>query len=206
VTVTGREPSRVKIGIVSDIHCNARGLQLALGAMGHVDELLCLGDAIFEYQFHNEVISLLKARGAHIIQGNHEEVFLSAAGSRARERPGLDPDLIAFLAEQPHRKDLILGNKKLLMVHSTPWEPRGEYVHPHSTKLARFAEADADYVLYGHTHVQVVRRVGRVLVINPGSAGDGRDSNNGRQLSCGILDTKTDEVEVINFPDPRFMT
>jgi len=194
----------VKIGIVSDIHCNAIGLQLALDAMGDVDEVLCLGDAIYEYQFSNDVVRLLRDRGAHIIQGNHEEVFLSSAGSRARERPGLDPDLIAFLAEQPLRKELLVGGKKLLMVHSTPWEPRGEYVHPHSTKLARFADADAHYVLYGHTHAQVVRRVGRVLVINPGSAGDGRDSNNGRQLSCATLDTATDEVEVLNFPDPRF--
>jgi putative phosphoesterase len=194
----------VKVGIVSDIHCNAIGLQLALDAIGHVDEVLCLGDAIFEYRFSNDVVRLLRDRRAHIIQGNHEEVFLSPAGSRARERPGLDAGLIAFLAEQPLRKELMIGGKKLLMVHSTPWEPRGEYVHPHSTKLARFAETDAHYVLYGHTHVQVVRRVGRVLVINPGSAGDARDPTNDRQLSCAILDTATDEVEVLNFSDPRF--
>ena len=134
----------MKIGIVSDIHCNAIGLQLALDAMGDVDEVLCLGDAIYEYQFSNDVVRLLRDRGAHIIQGNHEEVFLSSAGSRARERPGLDPDLIAFLAEQPLRKELLVGGKKLLMVHSTPWEPRGEYVHPHSTKLARPAATGAD--------------------------------------------------------------
>ncbi len=68
----------------------------------------------------------------------------------------------------------------------------------------RFAEAEADFVLYGHTHHQLVRRVGRVLVINPGSAGEARDSGNGRQLSCAVLDTVTDEVVVTNFPDiPR---
>lgn len=195
----------MKVGIVSDIHCNARGLELALEAMGDVDELLCLGDAIFEYQFNNEVIALLKARGAHIIQGNHEEVFLSYAGDRARARPGIDHALMAFLAEQPHRKELVLGNKRLLMVHSTPWEPRGDYVHPHSAKLERFGEVDADYVLYGHTHAQVVKKVGRVLVINPGSAGDGRDSRNDRMLSCAVLDTASDEVVVTNYADPRFV-
>jgi len=79
------------------------------------------------------------------------------------------------------------------MVHSTPWEPRGEYVFPHSGKLARFAEAEADFVLYGHTHAQVARQVGRVLVINPGSAGDARDQTNDRQLSCAVLDTATHE-------------
>ncbi len=194
----------MKVGIVSDLHCNIQGLDLALEAMGDVDELLCLGDSIFEYQFSNAVVARLRERGAHIIQGNHEEVFLSPAGGRARERPGIDPEMLAFLAEQPHRRYLDLAGTRLLLIHSTPWEPRGEYVHPHSAKLERFAEADANIVLYGHTHCQVVKRVGKVLVINPGSAGDARDSRNDRQLSCAVLDTVSEEVRVIDYPDPRF--
>ena len=194
----------MKVGVVSDLHCNLEGLQLALRAMGDVDELLCLGDSIFEYQFSNEVVAQLKQRRAHIIQGNHEEVFMSPAGARARQRPGIDPGLLAFLAEQPYRRDLELAGKRLLLVHSTPWEPRGEYVHPHNEKLDRFAEADADIVLYGHTHCQVVKRIRGVLVINPGSAGDARDSRNGRQLSCAVLDTVSEEVRVIDYPDPRY--
>jgi putative phosphoesterase len=194
----------VKLGIVSDIHSNAAGLRRAFDVMGDVDEVLCCGDCIYEYQFSNDVVALLQERGALVIQGNHEEVFFSAAGVRARERPGLDPELMHWLAEQPARRTLRFGDKTLLMVHSTPWEPRGEYVFPHSARLAQFAEADADFVLYGHTHAQVVRRVGGVLVINPGSAGDARDPNNGRMLSCAVLDTATDEVRVIDYADPRF--
>jgi putative phosphoesterase len=198
------ESAGVRLGIVSDIHSNAAGLQEAFDLMGDVDELLCLGDAIFEYRFSNEVVALLQQRGAMLIQGNHEEVFFSSAGVRAREREGLDPSLMAFLAGQPSRRLLRFGNKTVLMVHSTPWEPRGEYVFPHSARLDRFAEAEADFVLYGHTHAQVVRQVGRVLVINPGSAGDARDHSNDRQLSCAVLDTVTHEVRIIDYPDPRF--
>jgi putative phosphoesterase len=194
----------VRLGIVSDIHSNAAGLRQALDLMGEFDELLCLGDCIFEYRFSNEVVALLQQRGAMVIQGNHEEVFFSAAGVRARERDGLDPALLEYLGGQPQRRFLQFGDKTVLMVHSTPWEPRGEYVFPHSPRLARFAEAEADFVLYGHTHTQVVRQVGRVLVINPGSAGDARDHGNDRQLSCAVLDTATHEVRMINYPDPRF--
>jgi putative phosphoesterase len=194
----------LKVGIVSDLHCNLQGLDLALQAMGDIDELLCLGDSIFEYQFSNDVVARLQERRAHIIKGNHEEVFLSAAGERARERAGIDPALLRFLAEQPHRRYLDLAGKRLLLVHSTPWEPRGEYVHPHSRKLDRFAEVDANIVLYGHTHCQVVKRVGGVLIINPGSAGDARDSRNGRQLSCAVLNLVSEEVRVIDYPDPRY--
>ena len=194
----------MKIGIVSDIHANIQGLRLALDAMGNIDELLCLGDSIFEYQFSNEVVALLRERQAHVIQGNHEEVFLSDAGKRARERDNVDPDLLGWLAEQPHRRTLALGGRKILMIHSTPWEPRGGYVYPHSAHLERFGDVDADFVLYGHTHAQVVRRFGSVTVINPGSAGDARDSNNNRQLSCAVIETETGEVTVIDYADPRY--
>jgi putative phosphoesterase len=201
--MAARQPDRrplLKLGIVSDLHCNIDGLDRALEIMGPIDTLLCLGDSIYEYSFSNEVVGRLRALGALTILGNHEEVFLSAAGARARSRADINQGLRAWLAEQPHRHELQVDGKRILMVHSTPWEPRGSYVQPHSSELERFGEADADVVLYGHTHRQLVRRIGRVLVVNPGSAGDARDPRNGGQLSCAVLDTATEEVVVHDFP------
>jgi len=191
----------LRVGIVSDLHCNLAGLAQALTLIGDVDELICLGDSIWEYRFSNEVVGLLKERSVHTILGNHEEGFLGPHGARARQAEWIDRSLLRWLAERPHRLELRLGEKKLLAVHSTPWEPRGAYVYPHSSHLERFGEADADFVLYGHTHHQLVRRCGKVLVINPGSAGDARDSSNGRQLSCAVLDTVSEQVVVTDFPD-----
>jgi putative phosphoesterase len=193
----------LRIGIVSDVHCNEAGLLKALDMLGDADELICLGDSIYEYRFSNEVVRLLRGRGIHTILGNHEEGFLGPHGVRARQANRIDVSLLQWLAERPHRFELEIGGKKLLAVHSTPWEPRGAYVYPHSSLLARFGEADADFVFYGHTHHQLVRRLGRVLVVNPGSAGEARDSSNGRQLSCAVLDTATEEVSIINFDDLR---
>jgi putative phosphoesterase len=193
----------VKLGIVSDIHCNAAGLSRAIELMGEVDELICLGDSIWEYRFSNEVVALLKEHEAHTILGNHEEGFLGPLGERARAREDIDPVLLDWLAGRPHRIELDCGGKRLLLVHSTPWEPRGAYIHPGDALLARFAESEADIVLYGHTHRQVAKRFGGVLVVNPGSAGDARDHHNGRQLSCAVLDTASEEVRIIDYPDPR---
>lgn len=193
----------MKLGIVSDIHCNAAGLRRAIELMGDVDELICLGDSIWEYRFSNEVVALLKEHGAHTILGNHEEGFLGPLGERARVREDIDSSLLGWLAERPHRIELDRGGKRLLLVHSTPWEPRGAYIHPGDALLARFAEAEADFVLYGHTHRQVAKRFGGVLVVNPGSAGDARDHHNGRQLSCAVLDTASEEARIIDYPDPR---
>jgi putative phosphoesterase len=193
----------VKFGIVSDIHCNAAGLERALALMGDIDELICLGDSIWEYRFSNEVAQILRDRATHTIVGNHEECFFGPLGERARARSGNDRDLMDWMAAQPHRIELDCAGKRLLLVHSTPWEPRGDYVLPESAELARFAEAEADFVLYGHTHRQVVKRFGAVLVVNPGSAGDARDHGNGRLLSCAVLDTASAEVRIIDFSDPR---
>jgi putative phosphoesterase len=190
----------VKLGIVADLHCNHRGLLKALEIMGDVEGLLCLGDSIWEYRFSNEVVRLLKEREAVAILGNHEEGFFSEEGARARSADWIDRTLLSWLAALPLRAELPIGGKKLLLVHSTPWEPRGGYVFPHSSLLDRFDESGADFVLYGHTHAPLLRRVGKTLVINPGSAGEPR---NGWQLSCAVLDTESEEAAIIDFPDPR---
>ena len=193
----------MKLGIVSDLHCNIDGFDRALETMGPIDALACLGDSIYEFSFSNEVIGRLRELDALTILGNHEEVFLGAAGARARARADIDQPLLGWLAERSHRHELRIDGKRILLVHSTPWEPRGSYVLPTSAELQRFGEADADIVLYGHTHRQLVRRIGRVLVVNPGSTGDARDPRNGRQLSCAVLDTVTEEVVVRDFPARR---
>jgi predicted phosphodiesterase len=144
----------LKIGIVSDVHSNHAGLLQALEILGDADELICLGDSIYEYRFSNEVVRLLKDRGVHTIVGNHEEGFLGPQGARARQPEWIDRSLLQWLAERPKRLEMNVGGKKLLLVHSTPWEPQGAYVYPHDSLLARFGEAEADFVLYGHTHHQ----------------------------------------------------
>lgn len=192
----------MRIGVVSDIHCNAAALDLALDIMGDVDEIFCLGDSIYEFRFSNDVAAKLREIEAHVICGNHEEAFFSPAGVRARAAPGIDPELADWLGGQPLRKDLTLDGIDFHLCHSTPWEPRGAYVIPEDPALVRFAETPAHVVLYGHTHRQLVRQVGDVLVVNPGSAGDGRDVRNGRRLSCAILETTPLTARIIDFDAP----
>ncbi len=189
----------MRIGVVSDIHGNMPGLMRAVELMGDVDELLCLGDSIYDYRFSNEVIGWLRKNRIPTILGNHEWGFLGPHGVRARAAEWVDQELVAWLEAQPYRLELERHGQRILMVHSTPWEPQGAYVLPGSQELKRFGEVDADIVLYGHTHQQVAERIGSVLVVNPGSAGDARDSRNGRQLSCAVLDLAAGEAQIIDY-------
>jgi predicted phosphodiesterase len=148
-------------------------------------------------------MQLLRARGARYILGNHEDALLGRWGERARAAAWVRADELAYMADQPDRLTTTLpGGKSLVMVHGSPWEPHNEYIYPNSPALARLADIDANYVILGHTHYQMAERVGRTLVINPGSAGEARDARNAFRLSYAVLDTDTDDVTFDDFPDP----
>jgi putative phosphoesterase len=200
--IAGRYTDAVRIGIVADIHCNHEALRIALDGMGPVDELLCAGDAVYQFRFSNEVMELLRDSGARYITGNHEEVLLGKWGERARSADWVRADDLAYMSEQASRIETRINGKRLVMVHGSPFEPHNDYIYPNSHSLSRFSEIDADYVVLGHTHYQMAERVGGVLVINPGSAGEARDARNAFQLSYAVLDTETDEVTFDNFQDP----
>ena len=194
----------MKIGIVSDVHCNAAGLRLAIEAMGPVDELLCAGDIVYQYRFGNEVIEVLREYGVRNVLGNHDLVLLGKDGERARAMPFVRADNLAYLASQPLTVEVEALGKKLVMTHGSPIEPCDRYVYPGSVELRELADYAADYLILGHTHYQMAERLGRCLVINPGSAGEARDSRNGRALSCCVLDVASGEVTFTDYPDPRY--
>ena len=192
----------MRIGIISDIHCNIAALDIALEKMGNdVDEVLVAGDAIFQFRFSNEVIGRLREVGARIVLGNHEEVVLSAAGIRVREHERTDQELLKWLSEQPYRIDTEIGGKKFTMFHASPWEPM-EYVYGDSKRIKEFADLRSDYVVYGHTHYALDLQLNGTRVINPGSTGQPRDPSNGFRASYAILDTQSDEVTFEVFDDP----
>lgn len=192
----------MRIGIVSDLHCNVQGLQRAIELMGAVDELICCGDAIYQYRFSNETVALLRDSDAHVIWGNHEETLLGPDGVRARAAEWVDQDLVSWLNAQPLTIETRVNGHRLFVVHGSPWAPTEEYIFPTSRSLAKFDGFDADYVLMGHTHVQMAHRATGPTLINPGSTGEARDSANHRRLSFAILDSASREISFCNFPDP----
>ena len=197
----------MRIGIVSDIHGNIGGLETALDLMGAVDEVWCAGDAVNQYQFSNEVVGRLREIGARYVLGNHEELLLSPAGRRAQKRDGVDADLLDWMRDRPHWVEATFDGLRVVMFHSTPWQPYGEYLYPHSRDLERLSELEADVAIYGHTHTKMARSIEGTLVVNPGSTGIGAAHNgscarNRHRLSFAVLDTGSAEVHLEEFDDP----
>jgi putative phosphoesterase len=192
----------VRVGIVSDIHCNVRGLEAALELMGDIDELFCAGDSVFQYRWSNDVIALLKEREAYVIQGNHEEILLGPDGARALSAPLVDASLVAWLRDQPFHLETEVDGKRVLMTHSSPWEPHRDYHYPGEAIWAQAADLEVDTLIVGHTHFQMAERFGSTLVINPGSTGEPRDHRNDFLLSSAVWDTATDDVTFFEYEDP----
>ena len=192
----------MRLAIVSDIHCNIQGLELAVGLMRPFDELWCAGDAVFQFRWSNEVVAYLREHASAVVLGNHEETILGPDGVRALGGPKVDQELVAWMREQPYRVEREIDGKRVMMTHGSPWEPWRDYHYPHEAVWSRARELECDTLIVGHTHFKMADRHGGVLVINPGSAGDPRDHRNDFFLSCAVWDTTTDEVTFYDYRDP----
>ena len=133
----------MRLGIVSDIHCNIDALDQAVKRMGPIDELLCAGDACYQFRFSNAVAERLQALGAKYVLGNHEDILLSPDGIRAQQSDKVNQDLLEWTRGIPHYLRTQVNGKRLLMFHATPWPPYKDYLYPSSPELERLSQEDA---------------------------------------------------------------
>ena len=189
----------MKIGIVSDIHADARALRRALEHMPSADAYLCPGDAVSEYRFCAETVEVLQQANVLCIQGNHEQVLFNGRNPAYLKkcRETFAPEALDFLATAPLSRELEFDGTKVLVIHGSPWEPYDEYIYPGSTRLARFATLPYDMVCFGHTHIPLIHQVGTVTVINPGSCSQPRDQD--RRGACAVFNTETRETTIHRF-------
>jgi predicted phosphodiesterase len=91
----------------------------------------------------------------------------------------LAPADLDDLGSRPLTADVTLGGVRFHLVHATPSDPLQTYVRPGEEKrwAEEAAHVDADVLLVGHTHLPMVLRVGKKLVVNPGSVGQPRDGD-----------------------------
>ena len=203
----------MRIGIVSDIHCDAEALRRALEEMQPVDRVLCAGDMVLQYRFSNEVMEIIQERGITAVRGNHDTEVLSSAGAALRASGSVHPDNLGFLESLPDMVEMDIEGKRIVMMHTSPLDPtgggrdirygsasqNGTHLNGHKEELP---ESRADVLIVGHTHRSVVTMVGNTLVINPGSIGQSRDSEQPYLRTYAVLDTSTWEAVIGSFQLP----
>ncbi len=179
----------MKIGIFSDVHGNIHAFVKVWEALKveACDLHIFLGDICGYYYHQNEVIETLKdMEGIIPLLGNHDALFLKMLDEETMrkdyaERYGsscallldsIKKDNISFLKRL--RQSYILDECNLCAFHGSPWDSLNGYVYP-ADSLNRFEILSYSFILLGHTHYCMDRKVGNARVINPGSCGQPRD-------------------------------
>ncbi|PLX97585.1 MAG: YfcE family phosphodiesterase [Desulfuromonas sp.] len=137
-----------KIAVVSDTHFNT--LSEARNLIDRLSATCFLGvDAVIHAGdlVHPDLGLLFEPVPFYPVQGNMD-IF----------QPGV-----------PMQRILVLDGWRIGVVHG--WGNRDD-LEPRM--IAHFADQQLDCLIYGHSHRPVCHRVGKMLVVNPGSAADKR--------------------------------
>lgn len=188
--------------VISDLHANWPALEAVLAAESF-DRLLVIGDLVSYGPHAPEVVDCIRRQATLAVRGNHDEALAHwadcrcapsskplAEATRARHREQLTREQVAFLGGLPATASTSLDGLTLFAVHASPRDHFYRYtLTPGATEQHLAEEAgdvDADYVLLGHTHLPMVRRVGERVLVNPGSVGQPRDGD--PRASYAVID------------------
>ena len=187
-----------RIAIFSDLHGNSAATEAVLVTIDaeRPDAVYCLGDLVGYGARPNETIALIRERRIPTLIGNYDDgvgfdrddcgCAYKDAGERERGQASLmwsravtTPEQKAFLRELPPEIRFTAEGVRFRLVHGSP-RRMNEYLFedrdPRS--LERIAAgAEADVLVFGHTHRPWVREIGGVLMVNDGSAGKPKDGD-----------------------------
>lgn len=195
----------MRVGLLSDAHGNPVGLAACLTALDRlgVQQLYFLGDAVGYFPGDREVLELLSRRSVVCQQGNHEAMLLRGAADAAEEplvygfaeaRRRLRKDELNRLADWPIRREVVLGRRRLLLVHGTPDSPLEGRCYPDSDR-SQFDSLPYDAIFLGHTHRPFIHQSGTRLVVNVGSCGMPRDQGNAPAFA--VYDDEAHSAEIL---------
>jgi putative phosphoesterase len=181
----------LRIAVISDIHGNLTALKAILPAISQVDRVVCLGDVAAVGPQPRETITFLRKMKWPCVMGNADESLANSvledykkSDAPQEEKSRLtaldrwtsaqldlsDRDFLSRFRRTITIKD---GKSSLLCYHGSPGSNTEEI--PSTTpgdQLAKLLRNHrATIFAGGHTHAQMIRRLGSSIVMNPGSVG-----------------------------------
>jgi putative phosphoesterase len=170
------------LGLIADIHGDLTTLQTVLDLLHsqQVDMILCAGDLVEKGEHGDAVVQTIREQSIPCVLGNHDEAALSNQ-QWLRENADLNhPNMrgrllkettLHYLANLPRTLRFSYEGQRLLLVHGTP-QSNVAYLLPQTPpqkyqEIARQAEADA--IIFGHTHTPLHAKFESVWFFNPGS-------------------------------------
>lgn len=199
----------MKVVLISDIHGNYAALQ-ALSETW--DELWVIGDLVNYGPKPKEVIHWVREHAHVVLRGNHDHAIgfntdprcsppykKMAAETGAFTASVLSDEEKRYLELLPLSVERRLANQTFYLCHATPSDPLFGYKDAQDAAWNdEVVSTAADVVIVGHTHVPLIREVGRQRLINPGSIGQPKT---GSQEACyGVWENGTLELKRYAYP------
>lgn len=209
----------MRICFFSDIHGNGYAFDAFLKEMEkkRPDQIIFGGDFAGYYYESDCIISKIRELGFPCIMGNHDRMFLELlekkrtpeqlvpryGNSYLKLKEEIRKENVEFLRKLPDFYEMEADGLKLGFFHGSPRNFLNDRIYPDTEitdpeELALFEKYD--YVFCGHTHHKLVKRFGKTVLINPGSAGQQRD---GKGTSYVLFDTKKQKWEFASFAYDR---
>lgn len=177
----------MRIGFISDIHGNRLALDSVLAELkqAEVDRVICLGDVAVGPQ-PAEALARVRDLGCQIVMGNWDAAFVHGMPEPTDEvslklveigawwAELLSPDDKAYITTfQPTLEVQVDAETRLLCFHGSPtsYDDWIFATTPDSEIARMFGGQTAEVMAGGHTHLQMVRRYEKSLLVNPGSVG-----------------------------------
>jgi predicted phosphodiesterase len=186
----------MKLLIISDIHANWPALLAVLSAEPEIREILCLGDLV---DYGPQPLRCVEWAINHVpirnlVQGNHDWAVAwdkdphcappyrrLARVTQAHCLRLVSKSMRRFLAELSPERILTLDGASCVACHAVPSQPRFRYLAMDCEVKRWLNEIDIaghpDFLFVGHTHVPGKLRLGKTLILNPGSVGQPKDGD-----------------------------
>jgi putative phosphoesterase len=203
----------MKIVFFSDLHGNIYSFQSFLNWLqdSGMDHCYFLGDVFGYYYYQNEILDILRNNtNITSLLGNHDQYFLDLLQDDSLEeklikkygnsykniKKRISNENVNFLKKLPEHLSFSVNNKKISIYHASPRNFLYERIYP-DTEIDNEADyTKYDYVILGHTHHKMVKKLNSTFIFNPGSLGQQRD---GKGASALVLDLMNGSYEFITF-------
>lgn len=190
-----------RVGVIGDVHCEDEVLARLLDhfAGQKLDAVLCVGDIADGAGDINRTCRLLEQHHVQAVAGNHDRWLLA---EELRDDPDATPPRMvsasarAFLEKLPPTRAFDTRAGKLLLCHGVDdndmvavKRDHLRYDLEHNFELQRLLKQNRyQYMIGGHTHQTMVRRLKHLTLINPGTL------HRGYPQSAAIVDFELKEL------------
>jgi putative phosphoesterase len=177
-----------KIALIADIHANDIAFERVVDEINRegIERVVCLGDVAGTGPQPRETLERLRSLDPRVVMGNVDAFLLKPTVSSNDEFMRKIEEVDSWCVGQLLPEDLdyvrsfeptvelsLHEGARLVCYHGSPrsFDDRIVPTTPDAEVEELFLGLDLDIAAGGHTHFQMLRRVGDVTVVNPGSVG-----------------------------------